>query len=268
MQFIVGQTIFNLWKCQKYWNKANHRDLIAATGLIILPKSDTYLRFFGLYDLESWRITLANDREALPCHRNSEWIGATIRKSNSNRQFYIQCDFKFDRGDWKLIGHLLYATWNFVHRFIAIGEYRLELQSKNAQFGSKLKIWSRVTLKFTGRPKKQQGASAMLLQVLCVISQPLANLNWIHSPETFNSGQNWRFLSRVTYKIDALWPWKRIGDFLHANSNRLHHLATCESNRSYGPKMPKLEQIFLGPLWRWPLTSAIDLLHGHHFCQW
>ena len=34
------------------------------------------------------------------------------------------------------IGHLFYATSSFVHHFIAIGDFKLELQSGNAQFGS------------------------------------------------------------------------------------------------------------------------------------
>ena len=34
-------------------------------------------------------------------------------------------------------GHLLYITLSFVHHFKAIGEIKLELQSRDAQFGSK-----------------------------------------------------------------------------------------------------------------------------------
>ena len=36
----------------------------------------------------------------------------------------------------KTIGHLFYATSSFVHHFVAIGEFKLELQSGNAQSGS------------------------------------------------------------------------------------------------------------------------------------
>ena len=38
----------------------------------------------------------------------------------------------------KKIGHLFYAASSFVHHFIAICELKLELQSRNAKFGSKL----------------------------------------------------------------------------------------------------------------------------------
>ena len=42
-----------------------------------------------------------------------------------------------------------YATSSFVHHFVAIGEFKLELQSGNAQSGSKSTIlFSHVTLKF------------------------------------------------------------------------------------------------------------------------
>ena len=42
---------------------------------------------------------------------------------------------KFDGWPWKTIGHLSFAVSNFVQHFIAIGEFKLELQSGNAHFG-------------------------------------------------------------------------------------------------------------------------------------
>ena len=42
---------------------------------------------------------------------------------------------------WKTIGHLFYATWSFVHHLVAISEFKYEIQSGNAQFGSKSKIF-------------------------------------------------------------------------------------------------------------------------------
>ena len=43
---------------------------------------------------------------------------------------------KFDGWPWKTIGHLSFAVSSFVQHFIAIGEFKLELQSGNAQSGS------------------------------------------------------------------------------------------------------------------------------------
>ena len=47
-------------------------------------------------------------------------------------QFLSRVTLKFDRWPWKTIGHLTYARSSFVHNFIAIGEFKLELQSGNA----------------------------------------------------------------------------------------------------------------------------------------
>ena len=47
----------------------------------------------------------------------------------------------FDEWPWETIGHLFYATSSFVHHLVAIGEFKLELQSGNAQFWSKSTIF-------------------------------------------------------------------------------------------------------------------------------
>ena len=55
--------------------------------------------------------------------------------------FFSRVTLKLDRWHWKTIGHLFYATSSFVHHFVAIGKLKLELQSGNAQFGSKSTIF-------------------------------------------------------------------------------------------------------------------------------
>ena len=52
-------------KMEIYQNKANLRDLIAATGLVILLKFDPNHRFFVPCDLEIWWMTLENNRAPL-----------------------------------------------------------------------------------------------------------------------------------------------------------------------------------------------------------
>ena len=84
-----------------YKNKANLRDLIAATGLVI-----------------------------------SNWIKIV--------NFSARVTVKFDGWPCKTIGHLFYATSSFVRHFVAIGEFKLEIQSGNAQFGSNLTIFRAV----------------------------------------------------------------------------------------------------------------------------
>ena len=63
---------------------------------------------------------------------------------------FLSCvTLKFDEWPWRTIGHLFYVSSSLVHRFIAIREFKHELQSGDAQFGSKLMIFLfRVTLKF------------------------------------------------------------------------------------------------------------------------
>ena len=78
-------------------NKANLRDLIAATGLVI-----------------------------------SNWFQIV--------NFSARVTVKFYGWPRKTIGHFFYTTSSFVHHFKSIGEFKLDLQSRNAQFGSKLVI--------------------------------------------------------------------------------------------------------------------------------
>ena len=51
---------------------------------------------------------------------------------------------KFDGRPWKTIGHLSFAVSSFVQHFIAIGEFKLELLSGNAQFWSNSTIFRAV----------------------------------------------------------------------------------------------------------------------------
>ena len=134
-------------------NKANLRYLIAATGLVILLKFDPNHQFFSLCDLEIWCMTLKNNRAPLlyyiklcvsfQIHR---WIQTevTLRKRSiwvEISNFLSLMTLKFDGWPWKTIGHLFYTTSSFVHHFKSIGELKLKLQSRNAQFGSKSAIF-------------------------------------------------------------------------------------------------------------------------------
>ena len=63
--------------------------------------------------------------------------------------FFSTVTLKFQEWPWKTIGHLFYTNSTFIHYFIAIGEFRCELQSENAQIGSHFTIFlPPVTLKF------------------------------------------------------------------------------------------------------------------------
>ena len=103
--------------------------------------------------LKIWWMTLENNRATLlyyiklcasfQIHR---WIETevTVRKHSIWVKIgdFLSCvTLKFDGWPWKTIGHLFYTTPSFVHHFNSIGEFKLELQSGNAQFGSKSAIF-------------------------------------------------------------------------------------------------------------------------------
>ena len=94
--------------------------------------------------------------------------------------FLSRVILKYDRWSWKIIGHLFYAAWSFVHHFIAMGEFKLELQSGNTQFGSKSMIFfSCVTLKFGRWPWKPIGH----------LSQAISS--FVHNFITIYVNSNW-----------------------------------------------------------------------------
>ena len=109
-------------------------------------------QFFVLCDLEIWWMTLKNDTVPLLYYTKlcasfqSHWgtqTWVTVRKLSIRVKignFLSSVTSKFDRWPWKATGHLFYAASSFVHHFIAISKFKLELQSANTQFGSKWAI--------------------------------------------------------------------------------------------------------------------------------
>ena len=104
-------------------------------------------------DLEILQMTLKNNRAPLLCYfklcasfQSQWWIqtGVTVGKRQiwvKMADFLYRATLRFDRWPWKTIGHLVYATSSFVHRFKDIDEFKLELQFRNAKFGSKSTIF-------------------------------------------------------------------------------------------------------------------------------
>ena len=120
------------------------------------PNLGQIRRFLEPCDLEIWRMTLKNNRAPLLCYfklcaafHTHWWIqtGVTVWKRPiwvKYDDFFSRVTLKFHGWPSKTIGHLFYATSSFVQYFIAIGEFKLELQSGNAQSGSNLSIFSAV----------------------------------------------------------------------------------------------------------------------------
>ena len=134
-------------------NKANLKDLIAATGLVILLKFYPNHRFFSPCDLEIWWMTSKNNRAPLIYYirlcasfQILRWIKTevTVRKCSIrvNIGHFLSCvTLKFHGWPWKTIGHLFYTTSSFVHHLKAMSKFKMMLQSKNAKFGSKSSIF-------------------------------------------------------------------------------------------------------------------------------
>ena len=68
---------------------------------------------------------------------NLTQIGSTCRLKKKKKCVTL----KFDGWPQKIIRHIIYTTSSFVYHFISISEFKLELQSGNAQSGSNLTIF-------------------------------------------------------------------------------------------------------------------------------
>ena len=132
--------------------------------------------------LEIWQMTLKNNGAPLLCYLKlcasfrSHWLiqtGVTVWKRPiwvKFDDFFSRVTLKFDGWPLKIIGHLFYATSSFVHHFIAIGEFKIELQSGNAQFGSNRRFLATWPWNLGDDLEKQKGTSSMSLQALRIIS--------------------------------------------------------------------------------------------------
>ena len=148
-------------------NEATLRNLIAATGLRILlkigfnsliswpvlPSLDSNLWFLGPCYLQIWWITSKNNRVPLlyfvklwASFQRHWWVQTwvTVQKCSMRVRIgnFVRVTLNFDGWPWKTIGNLFQTEANFVHRFKAMGEFKLELQSGNAQLGSKSAIFT------------------------------------------------------------------------------------------------------------------------------
>ena len=154
-----------------------------ATGPVILLKFDPNHRFSQL----GWPWNLMDDLEKFWAHllyytklcasyQILQWIRTEVRVLKRSIRvtiddFLSHVTLKFDGWPWKTMGHLFYTLSSFVHHLKTMVELKLELQSGNAQFGSKSAIFCPVwPWNLTDDLEKQWGTSSMLLQPLCIIS--------------------------------------------------------------------------------------------------
>ena len=146
-----------------------------------------------------------------------------ILNSGQNRHFLSCVTLKFDRWTWQTIRHLFYTTSSSVGHFKVIGKFKLELQSGNTQFLSKLAIffvgcdieiwqitlennWAHIyaTFRFVHH-------FAVIIRLKLELQSKNAQFGWVTD-----------FLSQVTLKFDG-WPWNTIGHLFCVTLNVVHH---------------------------------------------
>ena len=167
-------------------------------------------------------MTLKNNRASLLCcfklcatFHSHLWIqtGVTVRKRPIRVKiddFFRRVTLKLDVWPSKTIGHLFYATSSFVHHFVAIGNFKLELQSGNAQFGSNSTIFRAVwpcNLTYDLEQGKSEGFESWDRPI--VRKRPI----WVKIGDV---------LYRVTLKFDG-WPWKTKEHLSFAVSSFVQH---------------------------------------------
>ena len=167
---------------------------------------------------------------SLQIHR---WIltGVTVRKSSIRVKigdFLSRVILKFDGWHRKTIGDLFHTMLNFFHHFKVISEFKLQLQSENAQFGSKsaifvlcdLEIW-RMTL------KKQYGNPILCCFKLCA---SFHSYQWIQTGATVLKPSIWVKIHDFCVLCD-LQIWQTT--FKNNRAPLLCHFKLCASFHSH-----------------------------------
>ena len=167
-------------------------------------------------------MTLKNNRTPLPCNfklcasfRSHWWIqtGVIVRKPLiwvKIDDFFSRVTLQFDEWPWKTIGHLFHTTSSFVHHFVAISEFKLELQSGNVQFGSNSTIFRAVGP--WNLTDDLENSRVPLLCYLChfKLCSSFCSPWWIQTGVTVRKRPIWvkfdDFLTSVTLTFD-FWPW-------------------------------------------------------------
>ena len=134
---------------------------------------------------------------------NLRYSPKTFNSSQNRRFFWSRVTLKFDVWPWKTIGHLFYVASSFVHHSIAISEFWLDLQSRNAQFGSKLMFFVSCDLKIWCMTLKNNRAHLLSNIKLCASFHH--HHVWIETGVTVRKGFSW-VLTSATLTFD-LWPW-------------------------------------------------------------
>ena len=117
---------------------------------------------------------------------------------------------------WYWIGHLFYVTSTFVHHFVAIGEFKLKLQSGKCSIWVKIEIF-RDGLLWNLMDKLENNRTHLLCYVKLCTS--FRSHRWIQTGVTVRKllirMKIGNVLSLVTWKFDG-WFWKTTGYLSYA----------------------------------------------------
>ena len=130
---------------------------------------------------------------------------------------------KLERWPWKTTEHLFYLTSSLVNHYVAIDEFKLELQSWNAQFRSKSAIFFvSCELEIWQMNLKNNTAPLLFYFRLCAL---FCSYWWTKTGVTFRKRPIWVKIVTfcpVTLKFDG-WHWKTTGNLSWPTSSLVHH---------------------------------------------
>ena len=167
---------------------------------------------------------------------------------------------KLDGWPWKTIGHLFYITSSFGHHFKSISESKLELQSRNAQFGSKSAIFVPCDLEIWWMTVKNNRAPLLYHVELCASFQ---SHWWIQTGVTVRKPPIRVTIGDFLSPCDLEIWWmtlKKIRHLFYTTLSFVHNFKVIEfkpevqsGNAQFGSK----SEIFC-PLWPWNLMDDLE----------
>ena len=193
---------------------------------------------------------------------NSNW-SYSLETPNLTQilQFFVRCNLEISQMTLKNNRAPFLSYFKFVHHFIAIGKIKLELQSGNTKFVSKLTIFCLVRPWIWQMILKNNRVHLLSYFKLCAL---FCSHQWIQTGVTVQKRpiqvKISNFLSCASSKFDG-WPWKTLGHFFYQTSSFVHHFVTISEfklelqsgNTQFGSK----SAIFC-PMWPWNLINNLE----------
>ena len=151
------------------------------------------------------------------------WVTVWKRSIRGKIGDSLSCvTLKFDWWPLKIIGHLFYTTLSFVQHFKAIGIFKLEVQSGNAQFRSKLATFIPHALEKWRMNSKNNRAP------LVAASSFVHHFKAIGEFKLELQSGNTQFGSKSTIFL-AVWLWNLTDDLENNRASLLRNIKLCAS---------------------------------------